>query len=202
MADIYVNWKVSCQVCEQTPTVSDTGLCGVCCFGSASEIDWWKDVRPIATPEGGEKCKTCCHLDLICSKGKHTDNNGECAYYLLAPPPPVEQEPVGNCSKCGGIVYLDLERSGETPEYYCEHCCEAHAPTVEPDRVIEDKAKDRKHLIQGLADEIRKIPRAIKVIESDTRYLANTRIKDITRHLRDARTLILDAPRKEQTDDQ
>ena len=63
--------------------------------------------------------------------------------------------------------------------------------------IVKDKARDRMRLIQDFSDEIRKIPRAIKAIEADTRYLSNTRIKDITRHLRDARILILDAPRKE-----
>ncbi len=35
------NWGVSCQVCNVLPTVEDTKLCGVCCFGEADMIYWY-----------------------------------------------------------------------------------------------------------------------------------------------------------------
>ena len=34
------NWQVPCCVCGAKPTVGDTDLCGVCCWGSDG-VDWW-----------------------------------------------------------------------------------------------------------------------------------------------------------------
>jgi hypothetical protein len=33
-----VDWTRKCQVCEQTPVVNATGLCGPCTFGEAATI--------------------------------------------------------------------------------------------------------------------------------------------------------------------
>ena len=30
------NWSVKCQLCDATPTVHPTALCGPCCFGEAA----------------------------------------------------------------------------------------------------------------------------------------------------------------------
>jgi hypothetical protein len=29
------NWENACDVCDELPTVGDSGLCGSCCFGEA-----------------------------------------------------------------------------------------------------------------------------------------------------------------------
>ncbi len=39
------NWEGACDVCEATPVVSATGLCGPCTWGEADTMNgaWWGD---------------------------------------------------------------------------------------------------------------------------------------------------------------
>ena len=75
-ADLFVNWNIACMVCQQLPTVSfkptriyeagrgkgiemkvyHSDLCGVCHFGTASELGWYNDIpfdRHIGEPNFG-----------------------------------------------------------------------------------------------------------------------------------------------------
>lgn len=36
---VFADYSRKCEVCEQTPVVSETGLCGPCTFGEAACLD-------------------------------------------------------------------------------------------------------------------------------------------------------------------
>ena len=36
---VYADYSRTCEVCEQTPVVSATGMCGPCTFGEAACLD-------------------------------------------------------------------------------------------------------------------------------------------------------------------
>jgi len=55
------DWKKVCHVCQETPVVPVSGLCGPCHFGTVDALsgDWWDPVTEDINPDniGGLKWK-------------------------------------------------------------------------------------------------------------------------------------------------